>query len=245
MKRLGIFFITAALSLAACFTAFAGEWKKSEGGWWYANGDSTYANDGWRWIDGRCYYFTPQGYCLQSTTTPDGYQVDGSGAWMINGVVQTQGVPESSDTGGAAAAQQDNAYRLGNLRFTPPAGYGLLDQTSETIGFINSSSDIVVGISVQNLGDGTSALSEYLGGYLSEIMDAAIIESFGQFDTISQRNFPSGAWTRYDYASVQGEPDFGSLILYARLNRDELQIVIVMGNTQGIDADGMMNNNVK
>lgn len=245
MKRLGLFFITAVLSLGTCFTAFAGEWKQSEGGWWYANGDSTYANDGWRWIDGKCYYFTPQGYCLQGTRTPDGYEVDGSGAWMINGVVQTQGVPESSNTGGAAAGQQDNTYRLGNLWFTPPAGYHLLDQSSETIGFVNTSSDIIVGVSVQNLGEGTSALTEYFAGYMGELMDAAIIESFGQFDSQAQRNFPTGTWTRYDYASVQGEPDVGSLILYARLNGDELQIVIAMGNTRAIDADGMMNNNLR
>ena len=41
-------------------------------------------------IDGRCYYFDSQGYCLINEVTPDGYTVDGTGAWAVNGVVQYQ-----------------------------------------------------------------------------------------------------------------------------------------------------------
>lgn len=42
---------------------------------------------GWQQIDGRWYYFNEKsdGFCgtmLSNTTTPDGYTVDGSGAWI-------------------------------------------------------------------------------------------------------------------------------------------------------------------
>lgn len=42
---------------------------------------------GWQQIDGRCYYFNEKsdgfrGTMLSNTTTPDGYTVDGSGAWI-------------------------------------------------------------------------------------------------------------------------------------------------------------------
>ncbi len=55
---------------------------------------------GWVWIKGadgitRCYYLNPNhdgsfGACYLNGTTPDGYTVDASGAWTVNGVVQTK-----------------------------------------------------------------------------------------------------------------------------------------------------------
>lgn len=78
-------------------SAFAGEWKADQNGWWYQKEDGSYHSGGWQWIDGRCYYFDGAGYCLTGTTTPDGYVVDGSGAWVIDGVVQTQQAAVSGD----------------------------------------------------------------------------------------------------------------------------------------------------
>ena len=55
---------------------------------WYANG--------WHWIDGNwdglaeCYCFDSNGYMYENTTTPDGHTVNGDGAWVENGVVQTK-----------------------------------------------------------------------------------------------------------------------------------------------------------
>ena len=39
---------------------------------------------GWQWIDGKCYYLDPAdgGAMAVSKTTPDGYRVDESGAWV-------------------------------------------------------------------------------------------------------------------------------------------------------------------
>ena len=55
---------------------------------------------GWNWIKGvdgkeRCYYFNPnsdgtRGKLFKSCTTPDGYTVDETGAWTINGIVITR-----------------------------------------------------------------------------------------------------------------------------------------------------------
>lgn len=78
-----------AFALSFSATAFGGQWIQNSTGWKYRNDNLTYHTGSWQWIDGRCYYFTPEGYCLLSTTTPDGYTVDASGAWTVNGVVQT------------------------------------------------------------------------------------------------------------------------------------------------------------
>lgn len=75
------------------------QWIYVDGSWYYVGADGQMAT-GWNWIssaDGilRCYYFNPvsdgtQGRMYASGSTPDGYSVDGNGAWTVNGVVQTQ-----------------------------------------------------------------------------------------------------------------------------------------------------------
>lgn len=96
-----------------------GTWKFSQGGKAVANTwalvKNPYSGDaaqwfffdangnmltGWVWIKGadgvtRCYYLNPtsngsKGACFLNGTTPDGYSVDASGAWTVNGVVQTK-----------------------------------------------------------------------------------------------------------------------------------------------------------
>ena len=68
--------------------AFAGQGRQDDTGWWYENEDGTYLNNGWSWIDGKCYYLNMDGYCLQDTQTPDGYSVDAQGAWNVGGTVR-------------------------------------------------------------------------------------------------------------------------------------------------------------
>lgn len=87
------------MALGSTMTSFAGTWKNGAGDnqsrWWYDNEDGTYANNNWQWIDGNgdgvaeCYYFDADGWMLANTTTPDGHQVNESGAWVENGVVKT------------------------------------------------------------------------------------------------------------------------------------------------------------
>lgn len=108
-KRLG-FLIGSVLSLACCFTSFAG-WRSDGNGWWFDNGNGTWPASCWLWVDGNqdgqaeCYYFQQNGYILTNASTPDGYTVDGNGAWVVNGVVQrraTGGATNQNKTTGNA-----------------------------------------------------------------------------------------------------------------------------------------------
>lgn len=94
--------LTGVLSLSLSIPTFAGSWKSDAIGYWYQNDDGTYPISCWQWIDGNndgiaeSYYFNDKGYILVNTTTPDGYTVDANGAWIVDGVVQTQTVSTQS-----------------------------------------------------------------------------------------------------------------------------------------------------
>ena len=70
-------------------------WKNISGFWYYFN-KSGIMLTGWQWIGGRCYYLNqiqglggyPEGACWINGITPDGYTVDASGAWVVNGYIQ-------------------------------------------------------------------------------------------------------------------------------------------------------------
>ena len=90
-KRFVVLALAIMTMLSCSFTALAASWQQNTTGWWYQEDNGSYPVNTWKWIDGKCYYFDGNGYMLSNTTTPDGYQVDASGAWVVNGVVQTQG----------------------------------------------------------------------------------------------------------------------------------------------------------
>lgn len=105
MKKLKIAMITLALAGLASMSAYAGAWAKNAQGWWYDNGNGTWPASTWQWLDGNkdgiseCYYFDANGNMLSNTTTPDGWQVNEGGAWIMNGVVQTKGAAtQATDT---------------------------------------------------------------------------------------------------------------------------------------------------
>lgn len=65
-------------------------WQLIGGHWYYFESSGRMAT-GWRWVNGRCYCLAwPDGRMYSDTVTPDGYTVDASGAWTLDGVVQTQ-----------------------------------------------------------------------------------------------------------------------------------------------------------
>lgn len=90
--------VALPLTLALAFTSFAGQWQEDPNGWWYQEDDGSYLRNGWYWLDGNqdgvaeCYYFGNDGYLETGYGhgIVDGCQVDGNGAWMENGVVQTR-----------------------------------------------------------------------------------------------------------------------------------------------------------
>ncbi len=94
-KQLCAAMIAAAAALAMSSTALAGTWKSDATGFWYQNDDGTYPVSSWKWIDGdgdgsaECFYFNGHGYLVTGTTV-DGSDVNASGAWTVNGVVQTR-----------------------------------------------------------------------------------------------------------------------------------------------------------
>lgn len=89
MKK-SIITLTAAALMAVTMsiTSFAGYWTADRyENWHYINDDGSYLIDGWYWINEKCYYF--KDYAVYTnTTTPDGYTVDATGAWTVDGVVQ-------------------------------------------------------------------------------------------------------------------------------------------------------------
>ena len=102
-KFIGLVAVAAFSSIMAS-SAMAGTWKQNNVGWWFDNGNGTYPASTWQWIDGNndgiaeCYYFDRAGYMLANTSTPDGYQVNASGAWVQNGAVQTKNLRANSQT---------------------------------------------------------------------------------------------------------------------------------------------------
>lgn len=129
-KRVLALALTVMMAGSMSMTTLAGQWKQQvtgyhQVGYVYENSDGTYAKNGWQWIDGKCYYFNENGIMLSNTTTPDGYTVDSSGAWTVNGVVQTQATGSTGNAG--HSANYDPAHPLAgkidawNLRLT--SGY--------------------------------------------------------------------------------------------------------------------------
>lgn len=101
-KKMLVGILSTALAMSMSMTAFAGQWQSDANGWWWQNDNGSYPANTWQWIDGNndgtaeSYYFNTQGYCLMNTTTPDGYTVNPAGAWIVDGVVQTQTVENTT-----------------------------------------------------------------------------------------------------------------------------------------------------
>ena len=72
------------------------QWKNIDGNWYYFN-TKGYTLTGWQWVDGKAYFFNdgrnsafPQSAMLRNTKSPDGYDLNGEGAWTQNGIVMTK-----------------------------------------------------------------------------------------------------------------------------------------------------------
>lgn len=124
-KKIMTLVLTTAMTAAAGLTAFAGEWKSNDTGWWWLNDDGSNPAAEWKWLDGNkdgtfeCYYFGNDGYMLSDTTTPDNYQVNKDGAWIVDGGVQLQfnleenaGNDEEAGGSSGEASYEYDAYDL-------------------------------------------------------------------------------------------------------------------------------------
>lgn len=131
MKRLWklvtmVFVLTALMAS----TALAAGWTTGQGEnssrWWYDLGSGQYYGISgqaveWQWLDGdgdgtaECYAFDSEGWMYEDGQTPDGYSVNGDGAWTVNGVVQTMAVTvgyEGTRAGGQEAEQEKDSRIL-------------------------------------------------------------------------------------------------------------------------------------
>ena len=61
---------------------FAGSWQQDNFGYKYIKDNGLYI------YNTECYYFNELCYLLVNTITPDGYQVNLNGGWVLNGVIQ-------------------------------------------------------------------------------------------------------------------------------------------------------------
>lgn len=82
-KQYAAAILAAVMTVGNIVPSFAGQWQ-----WQDVNGDGI----------SECYYYDDNGTMLTNTTTPDGYTVDSNGAWVVNGVVQTQSSSATSTT---------------------------------------------------------------------------------------------------------------------------------------------------
>lgn len=97
-KYMSLIAITTLMVTGASMNCYAAGWQQNQNGWWWQYDDASWPAAAWQWLDGNgdgtaeCYYFDGNGYMLAGTTTPDGYQVDSEGRWILDGVIQTKSV---------------------------------------------------------------------------------------------------------------------------------------------------------
>lgn len=243
-RKLFVAVAAGLMSLALTIPAFAGAWKQDETGWWYQNEDGSYLSSGWTWVDGRCYYFTPEGYCLIDTQTPDGYTVDDSGAWTVDGVVQTQHPGGPGDSGTVEAG---TSVQLDGLTVTVPGGF-VLDPAAEAGTFMAYHTGQMAMVMAASMDMPEMAGYEGLVNVLQErLLDAMMNDVFGEPTSKDSLEFVSGTWYIYNYAdaSAVGAPVAGAMHVYTRFSGTRFQVVLFLGDFSGIDVNGIMNNNIR
>jgi len=121
MKRKNLMTTVVVLAMAAAMsmTAWAAGWQQNTTGWWWENTDGTRPANTWQWLDGNsdgvseCYYFDANGYMMVNTTTPDGYTVNGDGAWLVDGAIQQKNTV--SQNTGSNIPSGYNTYGISNV----------------------------------------------------------------------------------------------------------------------------------
>ena len=86
--------------------------------YYYNNKD--YYKSCWQWLDlnndglYECYYFNVLGHMYKNGTTPDGYQVNANGEWVVDGVVQRKNGIEVKDLIDTSIATFSSVYNTKN-----------------------------------------------------------------------------------------------------------------------------------
>lgn len=119
-------FLTVIISIAltvGASTAVYAQWQQDDVGWrWVLERDGSYKSHGWHRIDGKLYYFTPEGYCLMNTTAPDGSVLNEKGARVVNGEVDI--LPEWSAPTYTLGINDEVWYLMSHTRAESIEKYG-------------------------------------------------------------------------------------------------------------------------
>lgn len=230
-KRFLTLVLSGILVFSPSIVSFAGQWQQDTTGWFYQNDDGSYLNNGWNWVEGKCYYFTPEGYCLVNTTTPDGYQVDANGAWIIDGVVQTQ-----TDSTQPSVDQQQNSVQIDTLLFAPPAGYSLIASDGNIYAFEDQSGSVLTVISSYPATLPTDPAQQ------EQLLDSRIL-TFGTPLSKTVKEYNSGAWYYYTFPAETKSNVQMNTIACTRIQGDRLQLVTITAFNQLSESgvDDIMN----
>lgn len=94
--KIKIVVATILISLTFLTLSSYAQWLNDGVHWHYEYAPGSRYSGCWQWIDGNndgiaeCYYFDCYSNLVTNATTPDGYSVNESGAWVVNGVVQVR-----------------------------------------------------------------------------------------------------------------------------------------------------------
>lgn len=225
MKSLKVFLATLLILSMTAMTAFAGGWHSdSSARWWYQNDDGSYLADGWYWVNGRCYSFDNQEYMRSSCVTPDGYTVDDTGAWVIDGVVQTRGTD----------------YQVGILKVKVPNGYSIEPYEGGAWFYAPSQGGVTVCTVVEpNL---VEADLTYGVDAVNELLTRKFMDNIGLNYTLTMRdyrNFPTGSWYHSEYVISDGEQSLPADV-YLMSVGTTVCLVMTLGYNTEFSGDSFM-----
>lgn len=240
MKKLMTAALAGLMAMSMSTTALAGQWQQDAVGWWYQNDNSSYLKDGWSWVDGKCYYFTPEGYCLTGTQTPDGYTVDETGAWVVDGVVQTQAEAPAAEA--PAADTNRPTVLLGTSTVTIPDGYWLFQAYDNDISLLSKDLNVILIISLTGIRENGKKVSA--AGADGLTLDRCIGTTWEYPLTGVDKQLANGTWRCYDYPvdAIPSQP--GKLRFYAKPFGDDLIFILFKGELTGVDTDSIVGNNL-
>lgn len=237
--------LAGCLSVLFSFASFAGEWKQDSKGWWWQNDDGSYPAGSWQWLDGNndgvseCYYFDQRGFLVVNSVV-EGYKVNGDGAWVENGVVQTQ--ENTQETIKIVTAGE--VVSCGNLSFTVPEGFIFYILREEGTFFADASLTSIISVAAQEI-PYMAGMEDLFSSIESTILDLAVETAIGTPDSKGTEQFVTGNWYVYNYSDASAVDIPGSVRVYVRMNGAEMQMIMFMGNLANMDCSAIMNNNLR
>lgn len=264
--------LSLAMTTAFSITALA-NWHYDDGGYFWEDEEGDRLKSQWAWLDGNqdgiseCYYFGEDGYMLSSTVTPDGYEVDASGAWVVSGVIQTKVDPSAASSQDEAASSDTQAesassdipvsYTVGSLTVRPQGEFAgslvIQDGTKLTMADPASQKTAVV-LYVDMTQDPeyqeVMKSAQTLGVDLnSDVMRSMVIDIFinsfasnmgSQPISTADLTYPSGSWRqlRYDPSAMEG----AYTDILVRYDNNVFYAIVFGGLDGYVDIDAFMNN---